>query len=171
MEKTLGMRIGEYRRAKGLKQDELSEMLGVSPQAVSKWENDVSCPDIMTLPKLAKIFEVTTDALLTGENESKPEVKYSPETSKKCFDEMVLKIKVDAVDEKEPVKVRVNLPLPLIKVLFKSGADIGSMVNIGDKVPAGTINWEQLITLIESGVVGKLVEIDCEDAHVEIVVE
>lgn len=60
----MGKHIAALRRAKGLTQDELAERLGVSPQAVSKWENDLSCPDIMLLPRLAKIFGVTVDELL-----------------------------------------------------------------------------------------------------------
>lgn len=45
-------------------QDQLAERLGVTAQAVSKWENDQSCPDINMLPRLAEIFGTTTDALL-----------------------------------------------------------------------------------------------------------
>ena len=44
MAQTLGGKIAELRRNIGLTQDEMSEKLGVTPQAVSKWENDVSCP-------------------------------------------------------------------------------------------------------------------------------
>ena len=54
MNRTLGERIAYMRKERGIKQDELAEALGVSAQALSKWENDASCPDIMTLPKLAK---------------------------------------------------------------------------------------------------------------------
>jgi len=50
MANTLGTRIGELRRKKGITQDQLAEFSGVSPQAVSKWENDMSCPDITLLP-------------------------------------------------------------------------------------------------------------------------
>ena len=50
-------------------QDALAEQLGVTAQAVSKWENDQSCPDITMLPKLAKIFGITTDELLGVERE------------------------------------------------------------------------------------------------------
>ena len=64
MEQTLGKRIIEHRKALGLTQDQLAEKLGVTAQAVSKWENDQSCPDITMLPKLAEIFGTTTDALL-----------------------------------------------------------------------------------------------------------
>ena len=64
MENTLGKRIMAHRKQLGLTQDKLAEMLGVTPQAVSKWENDQSCPDITALPQLADIFGITTDELL-----------------------------------------------------------------------------------------------------------
>ena len=64
MEQTLGKRIVHNRKKLGLTQDQLAEKLGVTAQAVSKWENDQSCPDISMLPKLAEIFGVSTDALL-----------------------------------------------------------------------------------------------------------
>lgn len=64
MEETLGKRIVKNRKRLGLTQDALAEKLGVTAQAVSKWENDQSCPDITTLPRLAAIFGITTDSLL-----------------------------------------------------------------------------------------------------------
>ena len=64
MEQTLGKRIMACRKRLGLTQDALAEQLGVTAQAVSKWENDLSCPDINILPKLAEIFGITTDELL-----------------------------------------------------------------------------------------------------------
>lgn len=64
MEQTLGKRIQLCRKSLGLTQDQLAEKLGVTAQAVSKWENDQSCPDITMLPKLAETFGTTTDALL-----------------------------------------------------------------------------------------------------------
>lgn len=64
MEQTLGKRIVGNRKRLGLTQDQLAERLGVTAQAVSKWENDQSCPDITMLPKLAEIFGITSDQLL-----------------------------------------------------------------------------------------------------------
>ena len=64
MEQTLGRRIAQQRKRLGLTQDALAEKLGITPQAVSKWENDLSCPDITTLPQLADIFGISTDELL-----------------------------------------------------------------------------------------------------------
>lgn len=72
MEETLGKRIAAHRRDLGLTQDRLAELLGVTAQAVSKWENDQSCPDISMLPRLAEIFSCTTDALLGIEKEPEP---------------------------------------------------------------------------------------------------
>ena len=67
MEQTLGKRIMQYRKSLGLTQEQLAEKLGVTAQAVSKWENDQSCPDISMIPKLAGIFKITTDTLLGNE--------------------------------------------------------------------------------------------------------
>lgn len=64
MEDSLGKRITLHRKKLGMTQDKLAEHLGVTAQAVSKWENDQSCPDISMLPKLAEIFGISVDALL-----------------------------------------------------------------------------------------------------------
>lgn len=68
MEQTIGKRIAEHRKKLGLTQDQLAEKLGVTAQAVSKWENDQSCPDITALPQLADIFSTSVDALLGRES-------------------------------------------------------------------------------------------------------
>ena len=60
----LGKRIKELRIENNLTQEELAEQLGVSFQAVSRWENDLTYPDITLLPILANMFDVTTDYLL-----------------------------------------------------------------------------------------------------------
>ena len=69
MEQTLGKRIMENRKRLGWTQDRLAEQLGVSAQAVSKWENDQSCPDISLLPRLAELFGITVDELLGRQTE------------------------------------------------------------------------------------------------------
>jgi len=54
----IGERILEYRRKHGINQQKFGEMLGVTSQAVSKWERDVCCPDISLLPELAEVLGV-----------------------------------------------------------------------------------------------------------------
>ena len=69
---TLGKRIMALRKAKGWTQEQLAAQLGISAQAVSKWENDVSCPDISTLPALAALLGVRVDTLLGVPVEKQP---------------------------------------------------------------------------------------------------
>lgn len=66
--KTLGERIKYHRKRLGLTQEELARRMGVSAQAVSKWENNLSCPDISVLPELAEVFDISLDELLGREN-------------------------------------------------------------------------------------------------------
>ena len=61
---TMGKRISDLRKRKGMTQEQLAQQVGVTAQAVSKWENDLSCPDISILPQLAEALGVTTDELL-----------------------------------------------------------------------------------------------------------
>ncbi|MBQ3267964.1 MAG: helix-turn-helix domain-containing protein [Atopobiaceae bacterium] len=61
---TLGRRIARMRLSHGMTQERLANIANVSAQAVSKWENDQSYPDILLLPVLAKTFGVTVDELL-----------------------------------------------------------------------------------------------------------
>lgn len=62
-EKTMGARIAEFRRRRSLTQEQLADALNVTFQAVSKWENDVSCPDVLLLPVLADQLGVSLDEL------------------------------------------------------------------------------------------------------------
>ena len=60
---TLGNQIAFHRKQKGLTQEALAAQLEISNQAVSKWESDICCPDVMLLPRLADIFGVSVDEL------------------------------------------------------------------------------------------------------------
>lgn len=60
----IGAVIKELRRNKGIKQEELADILQVSVQTVSRWENEVNYPDLSMLPQLSAFFQVTTDYLL-----------------------------------------------------------------------------------------------------------
>ena len=64
MKKTLGTMIAELRKQHGMTQLELAEKMGVTDKAVSKWERDLSCPDINSLPTLAEILGVSVEDLM-----------------------------------------------------------------------------------------------------------
>lgn len=63
----MGMLIASLRKAQGMTQAELAERMQVTDKAVSKWERDLSCPDIQSLPKLAEVLQVSAEELLQGE--------------------------------------------------------------------------------------------------------
>lgn len=65
---TLGERIAYYRGVLGLSQGELAERLGVSRQAVSKWETDAGLPDLERLIALSRLYHITLDELVKGES-------------------------------------------------------------------------------------------------------
>lgn len=61
--KTSGERIADLRRERGVTQENLAGIIGVSAQAISKWENNATMPDIMLLPIIADTLGVTIDEL------------------------------------------------------------------------------------------------------------
>ena len=63
---TIGKNIADLRKSNGMTQEQLAETLGVSSQTVSKWENEVTMPDIMLLPVIAGCFDITVDELYGG---------------------------------------------------------------------------------------------------------
>ena len=68
---TLGMMISTLRKEKKMTQLELADLMGVTDKAVSKWERDLSFPDINSIPKLAEIFEISVDELMQVKTETK----------------------------------------------------------------------------------------------------
>lgn len=164
MNESIGNRISKYRKEKGLTQEELAAKLGVSSQAVSKWENDASCPDISLLPQLCRILGVSVDELLTGERN---EVKLVPLEKRKSLDELTLRIKVNSA---QGDKVRVNLPMSLVKICLEMGVEITPQMTGIESMKSVDLN--KIMDLAERGLIGKLVEVESADGDiVEIVVE
>lgn len=68
MEKrTMGLTIASLRREKKMTQAELAAKMGVTDKAVSKWERELSCPDVKSLPKLAEILGISIEELMQAE--------------------------------------------------------------------------------------------------------
>lgn len=70
---SIGQNIKKYRKEKGYTQRELADLIGVSVQAVSKWETDTGAPDISQVVPLASALDISTDALFDYEHYTKPE--------------------------------------------------------------------------------------------------
>lgn len=73
----MGEIIASKRKALGMTQNELASKMGVTDKAVSKWERELSCPDVNSLPKLASIFDMTVDELMQIKDENKQSEKKS----------------------------------------------------------------------------------------------
>ena len=76
----LAQRIQHLRKEKGLSQEELAEALGVSRQAVSKWESAQSTPDVEKIVAMSRYFAVTTDYLLMGVQGHEPNAVQTKQT-------------------------------------------------------------------------------------------
>ena len=165
MDMTIGKRITLLRKEKGLTQEELATHMGVSPQAVSKWENDQTCPDISALPKLARLLGVTVDELLEGKTETTA-VRVLPPEQRRDIKDMMLRITVDSA---QGDKVRVNLPIALVEVAMEIGME---MPQINGNEALKGIDLKKVLELVRLGCVGNLVEVDsAEGDKVRIFVE
>ena len=163
MSESLGKKISELRKEKSFTQEELAEKLGVSPQAVSKWENDLSCPDIMLLPELASLFDVSIDEMF-GEKQ-KETVLLLPD-NRKNPDELLLHIRIHS---KKGDKIKVQVPLPLFKLAVSMGL---GLPQISGNDILKELDPEKILTLIDNGFYGKLVEMESAKGDpIEVAVE
>ena len=163
MEQTLGKRIAQYRKEKGLTQENLAEALGVSSQAVSKWENDQTCPDILLLPDLSKLLGVSVDVLLSGQQA--PSVQALPAEQRKPVEQMVMHINVN---EAGGDRIRVNLPIVLVRAALEIGLALPQFSGKGLE----HVDLEKVLQMTELGISGMLVELEEADgSRIEIVVD
>ena len=152
---TLGERIAYYRKAANMTQAELAEACSVTAQAVSKWENDLTAPDISLIPKLAELFHITTDELLGVPKRTVTAV----DPAKVDMSKMLFRVRVLS---KEGDKVNVNLPLALAELLLSDGAMSSKL--FGSKGDAlKSIDFAQIVAIVRQGAMGKLVEVDSAD--------
>lgn len=161
---TLGARISAARKRKGYTQEEFSDMLGVTPQAVSKWENDLSCPDILALPKISELLGISIDELLTGKTENKTQEETQSAVpsiitqSNAKTENLKLRIKVSPPNKK-PVKI--SLPLSVAKRI--ATIDCGISGIIGGHTTLDDDKMNQIMNLIENGASGEIINITAED--------
>ena len=122
------------------------------------------CPDIQSLVPLSKIFGTTTDELLSAD--SVKDVQLLPENERQDLSNLTLKV---IVDSKDGDKIRINLPMQLVKVALEIGSKIPQIAN---NEHLKNIDFEEVISIVESGVIGKLVEVESADGEmVQVVVE
>lgn len=155
---TIGSRIAQARKAKGYTQEEFSQLLGVTAQAVSKWENDISCPDIQLLPKIAEIMGMTLDELITGKTPCTTEVKEAP----KPVDTSKLKFTIN-ISKPDQRPVVVSLPFSAAKKFTRIGNGISGIVGNGS---LSSDQIEEILSLVENGATGEVFRVEADDETV-----
>lgn len=119
---SVGERITELRKAAGMSQLDISRALDISRQAVSKWENDTSSPDVMNLIKLADLLDTDVEYLATGRRtygRRPPVVIKTTETIEKIVEKPVIQTVetvVEHIVEKPVVK---TVEKPVIKRVYR----------------------------------------------------
>ena len=163
---TLGERIAYFRKESGMTQEQLAEKCSVTAQAVSKWENGLTAPDISLLPRLAELFGTTTDELL-GVRRAET-VAVNPENVD--LSKMMLKVRAVGADGD---RMNLNLPLTVAEVLLKNekiAARAGT--GKGGMELLSKIDFAQLISLVRSGCMGKIMDAESADGDkIEVWVE
>ena len=141
-------RLYELRKRMGLSQEELAEKLGVSRQAVSKWERSEASPDTDNLIALAKIYGMSLDELVFGEERKTPDADKEPSDAEDPKDEVTS----DAEDPKDEETV-IN-------------TDNGTRVQIGPKGIFVESDDGDKVQIDLSGIKitdGKHIHINCDD--------
>ena len=176
---TLGRRIARLRLECGMTQERLAMKMGVTAQAVSKWENDLSAPDISLLPELARTLGVTVDELLEGrksqeivpaEPEPQPEPEPEPETTPSHSDGSRPKKLHIHVDSSDGDVVNINVPLGMASAVLGVSSKIPGVVNLN--LNDADIDTTLIAEAIKHGEKGTLIEVDGDDGdHVTISLE
>lgn len=149
---TFGQRLHRLRLEKGLTQEQVAEATGVSIPAVSKWENDISAPDISSLSSLANVLGVSLDELL-GSVDTTPRMETEEQETrgekKRKKPKLVAHI---LVQESTGETVRVNIPVGSIDKAAKLFGGLDS--DLGDAIDLG-----QIKEMVENGMRGDIVDI------------
>ena len=174
-DETLGRRIARLRLEYGMTQERLAMKMGVTAQAVSKWENDLSAPDIMLLPELARTLGVSVDELLEGRKSQEvvpvePEPAPEPEPEPSCSDESRPKKLHIHVDSGDGDAVNINVPLGMASAVLGASSKIPGVVNLN--LNDADVDMTLIAEAIKHGEKGTLVEVDGDDGdHVTISLE
>lgn len=165
MKETFGSRLARLRKEHNFTQEDIANKINISAQAISKWENDLTSPDIQTLILLSDIFHVSLDELLGKEQANAIVVDKT-----KSVDKMMLKILVNSI---KGDTVKVNLPVAIVKMFVTSGI-INNFIKLEDdkKNILEGIDFNYLLLLIEQGIIGELVCVESANGDlVKVIVE
>lgn len=122
--------ISSLRKENGMTQLELAEKMGVTDKAVSKWERDLSCPDINTIPKLAEIFHVSVDQLMQVNTEPKDALRNEPKYTSKdeLKGEPNDKPNIESKTEKNEISAMISMIMKAVALAMGVGVTVLSIL-------------------------------------------
>lgn len=163
--KTIGTNIAYFRKKAGMTQEELSEKMNVTSQAISKWENDLSYPDLPSVKKLADVLRVSTDEIFGGERS----IPVETDAGEQQIERRIMVIRVRNEDDEAPggKPLRVEVRYPVSQLL--KAKENGTLRELVGGREASSV--EMAIGMIREGVVGTLVDVQAEGYTVRITVE
>ena len=158
---SIGENIARFRKEKGLTQAELGDMLGVSNQAVSKWELGMTMPDVTLLPEISKVLGVTlTDLYGISDKESTEDtaetVNVSVEAGQKILNICVQTNGSDVTTKVPAAMVRSVFGNKLLRQYLSN--DDGTSI-------------AELLSMIDNDMMGTLLDVDTDECHVKISLE
>lgn len=157
---SLGAVVTELRGRRGWTQEELAQRLGVSAQAVSKWETGQSMPDVALLLPLAQALGCTVDELLTGSAASLRLQGAEPTTGELVPEEQRARNVVVRVEHPDSKPVTVRLPIGLLRFGAQLWSSFPALATIPD------VDKEVLLDRIERGLIGEVVRVEPADGSV-----
>lgn len=182
---TLGRRIARLRLTKAATQERLARELSVSPQAVSKWENDINYPDISLLPQLAQFLGVSIDELLRGASTQErkeldvstsitKEADESPDKREAGKEQATVRLGNSKkhglhiyVESEDGDVVDMCVPLALAKFAMKSGLQIGGRsIDKETRAQLEEIDIDELVAAAKEGESGTLINIVSSDGDI-----
>ena len=141
----IGEKLVNLRNNASKTQEEVAQQIGVSFNNIEDWETNKATPSIDVLPKIAEVFGISVDFLLSDKNKN---------------DNLALKI---IVDSKNGERVRVNIPISLVKIGYGISMNIPQVA--GNEL-IKNIDIPKIIELIDNGVIGKLIDVENSDGTV-----
>lgn len=158
----LGKTINELRKKNNMTQEELAAKLGVSAQAVSKWENDLSCPDISLLPDISKLFGISVDELLGGDYDEHDMPKENPEPAPSPVnnDEFKTIKKINISIDNHGKMTNVSLPVKLVRFGMNIGSAFGGLNDSQSQI---------IMDAIQNGLSGEILKVNGENGEIIII--
>lgn len=120
---SIGERITELRKVQNISQGQLASALGISRQAVSKWENDLTVPDAMNLIHLADLLDTDIEFLATGRRNygrRPPVVIKTTETVEKVIEKPVIQTVETVIEKIVETPVVTTVEKPVIKKVYRN---------------------------------------------------